>query len=254
MADIFISYAKKDRVSAAQIAGALEGCGWSVWWDRDLPFGRPFDQVIREELRAAGCVVALWTEHAAESAYVIGEARDALRLNKLISVFISPADLTYDLQSIHGLELGHWDGDTANSEYQRLVRGITALVGEPVKEGSRLQPPAVGIERTEAAEIPSETPPPAGRRVSDTEASNGGEIARSPVKDYWDKFAIVVPSVIAVVVIMAMGFFGWRYLGNTPASAPASAPVYNLNPFSVPGTTPGPGSDEGQAGCEEEGA
>ena len=59
---------------------------------------------------------------------VIGEARDALRQKKLISVFLSVslAKLTYDLQAIHGVELIDWDGDTSNVDYQRLVRGITA--------------------------------------------------------------------------------------------------------------------------------
>ena len=85
MSDIFISYASEDRDRAKLLADALAAEGRSVWWDRDLPFGRPFDEVIRTELQQAGCVVALWTESAARSLYVIGEARDALRSRKLIS-------------------------------------------------------------------------------------------------------------------------------------------------------------------------
>ena len=132
MADIFISYASEDRARVKLLAKAFEKNGWSVWWDRDLPFGRPFDELIRTELRAAGCVVALWTESAVKSLYVIGEARDALSLQKLISVFLFPcrAELPYDLQAIHGVELIDWDGDTSNADYQRLVRGITAILGQ----------------------------------------------------------------------------------------------------------------------------
>jgi hypothetical protein len=36
MADIFISYARKDRTTAQRLAGALETRGWSVWWDPRL--------------------------------------------------------------------------------------------------------------------------------------------------------------------------------------------------------------------------
>jgi hypothetical protein len=139
MADIFISYASEDRDRVKPLAKAIEDHGWSVWWDRDLPYGLPFDEVIRTELRAAGCVVALWTESAANSLYVIGEARDALRLKKLISVFLSlsRAELPYDLQSIHGVELIDWHGDTSNADYQRLVRGITAIVDRPPEKKAK---------------------------------------------------------------------------------------------------------------------
>jgi hypothetical protein len=136
MADIFISYASEDRERAKLLAETLKEQGWSVWWDRELPFGRPFDEVIRTELRAAGCVIALWTLSAVKSLYVIGEAREALSLKKLISVFFTPsrAELPYDLQAIHGVELIDWHGDTSNTEFQRLVSGITAILGQPLQK------------------------------------------------------------------------------------------------------------------------
>jgi hypothetical protein len=46
MRDVFISYAKPDRDRAAELATALEAHGWSVWWDRKIPPGRTFDDVI----------------------------------------------------------------------------------------------------------------------------------------------------------------------------------------------------------------
>jgi len=97
--------------------------------------------VIRTELHSTSCVVAPWTENATKSLYVIGEARDALRQKKLISVFLSAslAKLPYDLQAIHGVELIDWHGDTSNRDYKSLVRGITAIVDRPTQKKTKVE-------------------------------------------------------------------------------------------------------------------
>ena len=48
MAEIFISYARADRGRAETLAQALGQLGFSVWWDREIPPGRTFDEVIEE--------------------------------------------------------------------------------------------------------------------------------------------------------------------------------------------------------------
>jgi hypothetical protein len=48
MADIFISYASPDRETARTLAERLGELGHSVWWDRTIPPGRQFDDVIQE--------------------------------------------------------------------------------------------------------------------------------------------------------------------------------------------------------------
>ena len=53
MSDIFISYAREDCPRAEAIAEALEGHGWSVWWDWNIPAGKTFRQVIQEHLDKA---------------------------------------------------------------------------------------------------------------------------------------------------------------------------------------------------------
>ncbi len=88
MSDIFISYAEEDRGNAEQLAKALEGQSWSVWWDRNIPAGEDFDDVIERELNAPHCVIVLWSEKSIRSKYVKGEAREARDQKKLIPVFI----------------------------------------------------------------------------------------------------------------------------------------------------------------------
>jgi NAD(P)-dependent dehydrogenase (short-subunit alcohol dehydrogenase family) len=85
MADIFVSYASADRDRAKALAEALATQGWSVWWDRTIPPGRQFDEVIEEELAAAGCVVVLWSKASVASSWVKTEAADARDRRRRIS-------------------------------------------------------------------------------------------------------------------------------------------------------------------------
>jgi hypothetical protein len=64
MTDVLLSYASEDSQHAARMAQALEREGWSVWWDRQIPPGRTWDQVIGEATQAARCVVVLWSRNA----------------------------------------------------------------------------------------------------------------------------------------------------------------------------------------------
>jgi len=50
MSDIFISYKREDRPRAREIANKFKEHGFSVWWDRKIPPGKTFDQVIQEAL------------------------------------------------------------------------------------------------------------------------------------------------------------------------------------------------------------
>jgi TIR domain len=67
MSDIFISYAREDPNKAKAIAELFQQQSWSVWWDRNIPPGRSFDEVIEEALGAAKCVVVLWSKNSASS-------------------------------------------------------------------------------------------------------------------------------------------------------------------------------------------
>ena len=49
MADIFLSYSQKDFEQAAHLARCLEGEGWTVFWDRDIPPGKVWSDVLDAE-------------------------------------------------------------------------------------------------------------------------------------------------------------------------------------------------------------
>src|SRR5260370_36421892 len=77
MAELFLSYARADRSRVAPLVAALEGEGWSVWWDPEIAPGQEFDRLIAEELGKARATIVVWTPTSVTSRWVRGEAREA---------------------------------------------------------------------------------------------------------------------------------------------------------------------------------
>src|SRR4051794_822933 len=88
MNDVFLSYDRTDRATAQTVADALEAKGWSVWWDREIPLGADFGEVIEKMLESARCVVVLWSSSSVQSRWVKTEAAAAADKDRLTPVFI----------------------------------------------------------------------------------------------------------------------------------------------------------------------
>ncbi len=86
MADIFISYSKKDHEEARLLAAYLEAEVFTVWWDTSLKSGEQFRKVIMTELGRARAAIVIWTESSIESDWVQSEAGRAHADRKLIPV------------------------------------------------------------------------------------------------------------------------------------------------------------------------
>ena len=80
MSDIFVSYASADRNRIRPLVRALETSGRSVFWDRTIPTGKTWRQVLDAELRQCRSVLVVWTENSVASEwvhFVVGRARSA---------------------------------------------------------------------------------------------------------------------------------------------------------------------------------
>ena len=133
MNDIFISYDSADRAIAQKFADALEARGWSVWWDREIPLGKAFDQVIEEELNAARCVIVLWSKESVGSRWVKTEAAAAADRDCLLPVLIEDIAIPFEFKRIQTAMLMNWRGDDSDPEFNRLVKAIEQLVREPAR-------------------------------------------------------------------------------------------------------------------------
>jgi hypothetical protein len=147
MNDIFISYAREDRERAKAIAAVFEAQGWSVWWDRNIPPGRSFDQVIEEALSAARCVVVLWSKSSTTSDWVKTEAGEGLARKILVPVRLEELNLPLEFRRLQTVDLSQWKGDAADPEMSGFLQAVAALLksevrltSPPVRPRLRMQP------------------------------------------------------------------------------------------------------------------
>ena len=143
MADVFISYARPDRVAAVAVAAWLEAQGYSVWWDSSLSGGENFSRRIERELAAAGAVVVLWSQAASSSDWVRDEAATAKAAGKLVPASIDGAAPPLGFQGLHTITLTDWR--TVDAGLLTLLHAIEALGVKPEVQGGRPAHPAQDI-------------------------------------------------------------------------------------------------------------
>ena len=78
MPEVFLSYSSKDKARAERVAAALEGCGLSTGWDRNLPPGVAYRREIGRQLDTTGSVIVPWSKDSVELDFVCDETLPAL--------------------------------------------------------------------------------------------------------------------------------------------------------------------------------
>jgi uncharacterized membrane protein YeaQ/YmgE (transglycosylase-associated protein family) len=127
--NIFISYASPDRPAAEALAKALLKEGWSVWWDRTIPPGKSFDEVIEAALSAAKCVIVLWSRASVASDWVKVEASDAAKRKILIPALIEEVTIPLEFRRIQSASLVDWRGASPHPGFDALLGSVASIVG-----------------------------------------------------------------------------------------------------------------------------
>jgi hypothetical protein len=146
MSDIFISYASEDRPRAAAIAKALETQGWSLWWDRNIPAGRRFAEVIQEEIGKARCMVVLWSAVSVKRDWVIDEASEGKARGILVPVRIEPVEPPFGFRQIQTADLAGWRGDSSGVAFRALCQAIVAILSSDPQRPSSSGSGQLGVE------------------------------------------------------------------------------------------------------------
>ena len=141
MSDIFISYASADRERARLLADALANRGYSVWWDRTIPPGRVFDEVIQEAIQGARCMVVLWSADSARSNWVKTEAAEGVARGILVPALVSEVAPPIEFKRIQSANLSLWNGDETDGEYRNLLASIEALIKKDARASDGMASP-----------------------------------------------------------------------------------------------------------------
>jgi hypothetical protein len=131
MSDIFISYASEDVERAKVLAQALQTEGWSVWWDRTIPFGKRYDEVIAAAIASARSIVVLWSTASVTSAWVREEAEQGRKRGILIPVLIEGVEPPMGFRLFPTAELFDWDGSVSAPVFQKLLDDLAIVIGHP---------------------------------------------------------------------------------------------------------------------------
>ncbi len=224
MSDIFVSYASEDRERAGTLAHALEARGWSVWWDREIPLGRSYDEVIEQALNGARCMLVLWTAASAASEWVRSEASEGKRRGILVPVFLDEVEAPLAFRLLNGAQLWNWKPDEPNAEFDRLTQRVAEILA---------QSPASAGER------PTAPPQPKATEMR-------GGYAPQAMRTQWKPSWVVGGGLGMAVLLLIAGYLWFRPAPSPPqitSAAPAQGSSAPANP-AVPGpAATGPGNE-----------
>jgi len=137
MSDIFVSYASEDRDRIMPLIQALEKMGWSVFWDRTIPIGKTWREVVGAEVESCRSMIVVWSTISLMSDWVLDEAESGKKRGILFPVLIENVEQPYGFRSIQSANLGGWKGDLENKQFRRLITDLTGFICVPPAAGGK---------------------------------------------------------------------------------------------------------------------
>lgn len=172
MSDIFISYSSEDKSRVQDLARALEQKGWSVWWDRRIPVGRSYADVIEEALDASKAVVVVWTSTSVKSQWVKNEALEGLNRRALFPVMLEAVKIPLEFRHVQAARLMDWQPEQEHAGFDQFIDDLTGVIR--AHSNAVIQPPPV----TQSQATPHAPHAPYAPSLPTIEAESPRKIAR----------------------------------------------------------------------------
>lgn len=135
MGPIFISYSSKDRDRIVELANALGGHGFDVWWDTYLPPGGDWDERIQHALEAAQVILVVWSEASMQSREVRAEATYGLQEGKLLPIRIEDVRLWARYSIVQYRDIFSRPPET-DPNWSVIVEHLRIYAGTPEADGA----------------------------------------------------------------------------------------------------------------------
>ena len=126
---IFLSYAHGDRLRAQNLAAALAGRGYTLWWDELIEGGAQFARSIRDALEAADAVVVLWSAKSIESDWVQDEAAQGRDRKRLVPISLDGSLPPLGFRQYQTIDLSGSRGKPSAAKVEAIDRAIRAAIG-----------------------------------------------------------------------------------------------------------------------------
>ena len=126
---IFLSYAHDDRLKAQNLAAALAGRGYTLWWDELIEGGAQFARSIRDALEAADAVVVLWSAKSIESDWVQDEAAQGRDRKRLVPISLDGSVPPLGFRQYQTIDLSGSRGKPSAAKVEAIDRAIRTAIG-----------------------------------------------------------------------------------------------------------------------------
>ena len=110
--DVFVSYKAEDRARLRPLIAALEGEGFTVWWDTHIGGGAHWREDIQQHLDAAKCVIVVWSKRSIGPAgdFVRDEASRARKRGASLPVILDAVEPPLGFGEVQAISLKGWRG------------------------------------------------------------------------------------------------------------------------------------------------
>ncbi len=127
--EVFLSYAHEDIQVAQSVSERIGREKWSVFWDRTIPVGLTWDEIVEGALDATKCVVVLWSPAARNSDWVRIEATEGAERGILAPALIEQTKIPLRFRRIQAADLVGWSPDAPDTQgMQALISAIGRCV------------------------------------------------------------------------------------------------------------------------------